>query len=515
MMGISKDLADFLELEKYDYDPVVESKVVDPYEDIDDYDYLEGNSSYYSLIKCPSCKRAYNIIHFDCGEYIDQCTCPKDVSESVYYCTPCDVIWDVSTDEVLENFSQETGLTLEGLGVEPETQISIFDDYDSYYDASTSPYSPDVFKEPVSTGGKWGVYNQNNKNKGKGPVTTTTTTATTYKSCKHKHVEIKLLDGTPIYCSSARDKAADGKVPDFGLYADSMWRPLWRNEFITWPDYGIPTDEEMGLTQIFDAYQRAKNGEMVEIGCIGGHGRTGTILAIMYIASGEGSVDGKDAYKFVKKNYCEHAIESDTQEWYIEYASSFWYGTELPEKPKPPAASAYNGTAWCGATDHFAMMLRGHHKCSDKGDSCKYWSTDLGLYNKKPEQRTQTDYSNFYTALTKVKNYDYVYGGLVRFDDDYSTNGCSPLDHYVMIMLGHEHCIRLEDECTFWHGDYKDWVETGTINNESNWSDIGAAGKALYELYPTVEEYKILQEINGLFEDETIYLESEKKEVKK
>jgi len=202
-----------------------------------------------------------------------------------------------------------------------------------------------------------------------------------------------------------------------GLYADASWRPLWRNEFITWPDYGIPTSELMGLTQIFEAYYKAKNGEMVEIGCIGGHGRTGTILAIMYIASAEGKVNGKEAYKFVKKTYCEHAIESEIQEWYIDYAAAYWYGHEMPEKPVVKAG----GNDWCQITDHYAMMLRGHQKCADKGSECKYWNQDWNTYNKSEAEKKANDYTNFYTALPKTKDYDYVFGGIVRYHDDANT----------------------------------------------------------------------------------------------
>jgi protein-tyrosine phosphatase len=483
-MGISKDLIEFLELEPYDYpyEPDDES-----YDEYDGYEY----KGYFTENKCPTCKRSYNIIHFECGEYIDKCTCPKDEADTVYYCSPCDIIWDTSTDEVMDNFSSEM----------ESQQDSLFDDVSPYL--SEDPYSPQMQailndeKLPVEKG-KWGVYHNNTKTSG---VVTTTKNTTTYnyKTCKHKHDEVKLFDGTPIYCSSVRDKSAE-KVPDFGLYADFSWHPLWRNEFITWPDYGIPTDEELGLTQIYEAYCRAIEGEMVEIGCIGGHGRTGTILAIMYIASAEGQVTGKEAFDFVKKNYCEHAIESDIQEWYINYASAFWYGTELPDKP----IAATTTTNWCNITDHYAMMLRGHQKCATKGKQCNYWGQDLNSFNKK--DKVANDYNNFYTALSKAKDYDYVFGGLVRYVDDAETNGCSPLDHYIMITTGHEGCIRLPGECTFWDKDVEEWLSNGTINNISDWSDEGESGEFMRKIYPTVEEWKVLQEIQAIHPPEVILL---------
>lgn len=497
-MGISKDLIEFLELGNYDevLDEIEDDMYDDDWEL--DYDYGEG-VSYFTLIKCPSCSRAYNIIHLECGEYIDKCICHKDEMDTVYYCTPCDVIWDTSTNEMLENFSQEN-----------YESLSLFDDDDEAYYNSADPYSPEMQKllkgEDKKTN-KWDVY-QNNKSSG--VITTTKSTTYNYKTCKHKHDEIKLYDGTSIFCSAVRDHAEGLTDPDFGLYADASWKPLWRNEFITWPDYNIPTNEELGLTQIYEAFWRAKNGEKVEIGCIGGHGRTGTILAIMYIASAEGEIDGSQAYKFVKENYCSHAIESDIQEWYIKYASAFWYGTELPDKPVAKTTT----NMFCNITDHYAMMLRGHRTCSNKGDQCRYWSQDAAAYNRKDKHAG--DITNFYNALPKTRDYDYVYGGLVRYKDDDETNGCSPLDHYTMITMGHEECIRLPGECSFWDGDVQEWNQTGSIGKDSDWNGIDSTPqyKALTKIYPTVEELEVLKQIQEIVPDETIFLDAPKESKK-
>ena len=49
-------------------------------------------------------------------------------------------------------------------------------------------------------------------------------------------------------------------------------------------------------------------GKKVHAGCIGGHGRTGTFLAALVSAFGE-----KDAIAYVRKHYCEKAVESSGQ----------------------------------------------------------------------------------------------------------------------------------------------------------------------------------------------------------
>ena len=105
------------------------------------------------------------------------------------------------------------------------------------------------------------------------------------------------------------------EVPDFGLYADKIWEPVGRNEFISWPDYSVPLFTEVAYLQIIDAYIRACYGERVEVGCIGAHGRTGTILACMAVLTG---IPAAEAVAWVKNNYCEHAVETKQQELWVQ-----------------------------------------------------------------------------------------------------------------------------------------------------------------------------------------------------
>lgn len=50
-------------------------------------------------------------------------------------------------------------------------------------------------------------------------------------------------------------------------------------------------------------------GKKVHVGCIGGHGRTGTVLAaVVSIMLGE-----RDAISYVRKHYCKKAVESKVQ----------------------------------------------------------------------------------------------------------------------------------------------------------------------------------------------------------
>jgi len=87
--------------------------------------------------------------------------------------------------------------------------------------------------------------------------------------------------------------------------------------YIAWPDMQvvpIPTLVQ-GIRWI---NHKLEGGEKVEIGCIGGHGRTGTMAAALLINQG---MSAKKAIKKVRKTYCGKAIETKAQETMLkEYA---------------------------------------------------------------------------------------------------------------------------------------------------------------------------------------------------
>jgi protein-tyrosine phosphatase len=60
--------------------------------------------------------------------------------------------------------------------------------------------------------------------------------------------------------------------------------------------------------------ERARCGERVEVGCHGGHGRTGTALACAAVLCG---LPSGDAVPWVRVNYCVKAVESAQQEAFV------------------------------------------------------------------------------------------------------------------------------------------------------------------------------------------------------
>jgi hypothetical protein len=136
-------------------------------------------------------------------------------------------------------------------------------------------------------------------------------------------VDVTLPDGTRVRASSIFERDEDDLTRDFGLYMDSRWSPTWPADVIDWADFGLPTDHARAATQIRNAFLRARDGETVEIGCLGGLGRTGTVLACMTVLAG---LDAPSAITWVRQNYRHGAVETTDQErwvgWFSQWARS-------------------------------------------------------------------------------------------------------------------------------------------------------------------------------------------------
>ncbi|HEY9294466.1 MAG TPA: protein-tyrosine phosphatase family protein [Microlunatus sp.] len=133
----------------------------------------------------------------------------------------------------------------------------------------------------------------------------------------HVHRDpVRLPDGTEITAVSYDPRHAYDRErePDFGLYLDPRWQPPWDHDLLAWPDFGVPDDRSRVWSALQSLIQRARDGQLVEVGCLGGHGRTGTALAIAAVLTG---LDPADAVDWVRSNYCPEAVETPTQESFV------------------------------------------------------------------------------------------------------------------------------------------------------------------------------------------------------
>jgi hypothetical protein len=127
-------------------------------------------------------------------------------------------------------------------------------------------------------------------------------------------------DGTRVRAASLADRRADDPERAYGLYLDERWAPTWPAEVIVWPDFGVPSDPEDAARQITEAFLRAGRGGLVEVGCLGGSGRTGTVLACMAVLAG---VSPAEAVPWVRSTYRPEAVETAEQEAWVEWFSGW------------------------------------------------------------------------------------------------------------------------------------------------------------------------------------------------
>lgn len=133
----------------------------------------------------------------------------------------------------------------------------------------------------------------------------------------HVHLtKVVLPGGAQIVAASFDPQApyARDEIPDYGLYLDPRWAPPWPNNHVDWPDFGVP-DEAAGLKdKLRSLLARSRAGQRVEIGCLGGHGRTGTALAILAVLDG---IPADRAVAWVREHYCPEAVETAAQEAFV------------------------------------------------------------------------------------------------------------------------------------------------------------------------------------------------------
>lgn len=159
-------------------------------------------------------------------------------------------------------------------------------------------------------------------------------------------------DGTRVAGGRIADAVRDAREapPDLGLYAHGTgrpsrtalgavvnrlagrpihagsWSPPWQVRWVAWPDMGVPTDGPDAAAAIVAAFHRASAGDRVEVRCLGGQGRTGTMLACMAVLAG---VPVEDAVGWVRAAYARGAIERRAQAEWVR-----WFAEHHPS-PRP------------------------------------------------------------------------------------------------------------------------------------------------------------------------------------
>lgn len=157
--------------------------------------------------------------------------------------------------------------------------------------------------------------------------------ATTYAPrCYEKHPVVPVLNGllcggscsSPVVTDADVYVALDGFTKHSGGFP---WDPPSKVVHVSFPI----SDGQAPKLDTHDTFKKMvtwlveqlKLGKKVHVGCMGGHGRTGLVLAaVVAEALGE-----KDAITWVREKYCVKAVESSSQ---VSFLSAL-YGTKTVE----------------------------------------------------------------------------------------------------------------------------------------------------------------------------------------
>ena len=161
--------------------------------------------------------------------------------------------------------------------------------------------------------------------------------------CLNKHSEFTLdtLNFKKVGTGAAKSFAL---LQPYGLDA----HPGEYYATVNWPDGGTVSFPREFWEQII-AFIRDLEGKDVYVHCIGGHGRTGTALAILAHLSKAKPKD-VDPVLWVREKYCALAVETSDQLNYIEDITGVQVTDELPKRTFTPSApGGYKGavpTPW-------------------------------------------------------------------------------------------------------------------------------------------------------------------------
>jgi hypothetical protein len=166
-------------------------------------------------------------------------------------------------------------------------------------------------------------------------------TGTVSKHCTHNADPVLLLDGITVYASSRYGASKAERDVDWGIYLANSWmydadvtttigvEIPWTTESkhtypmvcLDWPDRGTPSTSITEMVSLCNwVLKAASEGLAIDFGCVGGHGRTGTMLACLLIVQGlipYYAVDRLWGEDQKEGGYCTNAVEARKQLDYL------------------------------------------------------------------------------------------------------------------------------------------------------------------------------------------------------
>lgn len=268
-----------------------------------------------------------------------------------------------------------------------------------------------------------GPYNA--KGNAKGTYTGATwNTSTYYCNKEHWRTEVQLLEDKVIYASAWADRPKFGgswdDAPaddlDYGFYLDDLWTSnritaspgielpvAARNpRIIHYPcvDQHAPGDIKSFKAMMEWILEQIDEGKKVDVGCIGGHGRTGLVLSCLLVTQGMGPWD---AMEKIRSEYCTEAVESYTQE---DFIGKFWSllndGIRPPANPNKKTYTKYVKQTYDYTKDEHTPQKPLMKECSECGNAVWYLDTHRSICNGHPTDEELEKYQAA-TATSAIK----------------------------------------------------------------------------------------------------------------
>jgi hypothetical protein len=123
-------------------------------------------------------------------------------------------------------------------------------------------------------------------------------------------------DGMDVIIDCGAGVQQDRAIQDTGDASPTRQQQIIR---INWPDGGVPVLTEKDWRSLIKKLRNVRSRSNKEtlhilVCCVGGHGRTGTALAILAALTG---IAPADPVIFVRAEYCRKAVETKAQCRYI------------------------------------------------------------------------------------------------------------------------------------------------------------------------------------------------------
>ena len=136
------------------------------------------------------------------------------------------------------------------------------------------------------------------------------------------------------------------------------------------PDFSVPDLPAEFWKTFADEIDGLGEGKKVLFYCVGGHGRTGTALAILH---GLWYPEKGDPVKIIREKYCKRAVESISQIAYIEGVTGIDVNEE-PSKSAVTVVSKKGQAAWDGWRDYYDDYYASGPTHMTQCDVCGIWS---------------------------------------------------------------------------------------------------------------------------------------------